>query len=809
MTCSSALAGIEELCSCTGTRADVVQLRGPNLEYNPSPMRILTRYLIREMIGPTLLGFGFYTFIILMRNLFDFAEMIIERSLPLAIVGKLLALSLPNIIVLTVPMSLLFGILIAVGRLSSDSEIIAMQSAGIPMRAIYRPVLYFSFAIFLMNLYLMNFVLPRGNTALQSMQREIFTASAEREIQPRVFYDAIENLLIYINDVTPEGRWDGVFVSDTTDPQNQNIIVASSGNLTVIEAEKQLWLDLEDARTHVVTPGKPDQYRVSSNAAQRFLLADRFGETRSVSTAKVYRSMTLTELLDQRQRKDIEAIDRRIIDVEIHKKFAFPFACLSFGILGLPLGISNRRGGKSSGFTLSIGIILVYYILINNGEEMAVAGSLNPALAIWLPNIVLILFGIYLIGRTNTDRQAGRLASAVEWTARAITRLRRRRRSGAGVVEADASLVSRLDIPFPNILDRYILRQFLSVLGMVLISTIVLFVVIEYSEIAGDVSANNIRFEVVASYFRYFILQVLSLTLPISVLMGTLITFGILSRNNEVTALKANGVSLYRAALPIVTIAALMSGLSYLLLDFVLPYSNQRVETLENQIKGRETPQSFTIQQNQWIWGKGRYLFNYVPMNQSRRTLSHVQVFEFAPESFRVTRRIWAEEARFDGVGWVFVNGWMRSFADDGSASYTPIVNPIRLHYPERPEYFYADVKSPVEMNYGQLRAYIQNLRSAGYQTDELTVELYKKTSWPFVSFVMALIALPFSFRIGKRGALYGVGIALFLAFLYWTVYGIFTQFGAVGNLPAILSAWSANILFSIAALYMFLQVET
>ncbi|HUF18395.1 MAG TPA: LPS export ABC transporter permease LptF [Thermoanaerobaculia bacterium] len=771
-------------------------------------MHILTRYIIREMIGPTLLGFAFYTFIILMRNLFDFAEMIIERSLPLTTVFRLLALSLPNIIVLTVPMSLLFGILIAVGRLSSDSEIIAMQSAGVAMRKIYRPVLYFSLGIFLVNLYLMNFVLPQGNTALQGLQRELFTASAERAIQPRVFYDQIENLLIYVNDVTPDGRWKGVFVSDTTDPENQNIIVASSGSLSLVEKEKQLWLDLEDVRTHVVTPGKAEQYRVSSNASQRFLLTDRFGETRSVSTAKLYRSMTLTELFEQHRRADIAPIDRRIIQVEIHKKFSFPFACLSFGILGLPLGISNRRGGRSSGFTLSIGIILFYYILINNGEEMAIAGSLHPALAMWLPNIVLILFGMYLIQRTNSDR-SGRLAVLMERAGVVLRRVRFRRTNGQNVIEERPSIASRLDIAFPNILDRYILRQFVTVLMMVLISTIVLFVVIEYSEIAGHIAANQIGFDIVASFFRYFILQVLSLTLPISVLMGTLITFGILSKNNEVTALKANGVSLYRAALPIVAIAGFMCALSYLLLDFVLPYSNQKVDALENQIKGRVTVQSFSLQQKQWLWGKGRYLFNFLPMDRSARTLTQVQVFEFDEEDFRVTRRTYADEARFDGVGWVFVNGWMRSFGDDGSASYSPIINPIRLHFPERPEYFSADVKSPVEMTYGQLRTYIRNLESAGYATEELKVELYKKTSWPFVSLVMALIALPFSFKIGKRGALYGVGVALFLAFLYWTVFGVFTQFGAVGNLPAILSAWSANILFAIAAVYMFLQVET
>ncbi|MDX1582934.1 MAG: LptF/LptG family permease, partial [Thermoanaerobaculia bacterium] len=139
------------------------------------------------------------------------------------------------------------------------------------------------------------------------------------------------------------------------------------------------------------------------------------------------------------------------------------------------------------------------------------------------------------------------------------------------------------------------------------------------------------------------------------------------------------------------------------------------------------------------------------------------------------------------------------------------IKRPIRLHYPERPDYFSTEVRTPEEMTFGQLRDYIRDLKRSGYSASELTVQLFRKTSWPFVSLVMGLIALPFSFRMGSRtgGALYGIGIALFVAFAYWTIFGIFIQLGEVGSLPAILAAWSANILFIIAALYMFIQVET
>ncbi|HEX2120123.1 MAG TPA: LptF/LptG family permease, partial [Thermoanaerobaculia bacterium] len=141
--------------------------------------------------------------------------------------------------------------------------------------------------------------------------------------------------------------------------------------------------------------------------------------------------------------------------------------------------------------------------------------------------------------------------------------------------------------------------------------------------------------------------------------------------------------------------------------------------------------------------------------------------------------------------------------------TYTKITRPLELFYPETPDDFAAEVRPPEQMTYAQLRRYIETIRSSGYAAEELAVKLYSKTSWPALSIVMALIALPFAFKMGKRGALYGVGIALVLGIFYWMIFAVFTKFGEVGNLPPLLSAWSANILFAIAALYFFLHVET
>jgi LPS export ABC transporter permease LptG len=814
-------------------------------------MKILTRYIFKEMLGPTALGFAFYTFIILMKNLFDFAGMIIKRSLPAATVGRLLFLSLPHIVVLTVPMSLLFGILIAIGRLSSDSEIIAMRALGISTRTIYRPVFLFSFLVFLINLYLMNFVLPRGNAEFATLRSEIFTSQIEKELRPRVFYDEYENLTIYVNDVDPKTlQWKGVFVADsrTADetrtgtssgpvtiaqqvqgakadaaqpasilPQRSSnkIVVAETGNLSILQPHNQVWLNLKTAETHLWDPKKPDRYDLNSNATQRMRLPDKYSDANG-GYQRSLREMSFRELMEQARwsqySHDIDARETYwAAKVEMNKMFAIPFACIVFGILGLPLGITNRRGGKSSGFSLSIAIILIYYVLINNGEHLADTGKIGAAVAMWTPNLVLLALGIYLLIRANRDTGAQRSEGGI--LRRIVQAFKARKRAGAAAgPDEGMAILSRFDITFPNTLDRYIIREFLKILTLVLVSTAALFIIVDYTDISGDIRTNHIPLHIVAAYYRFTIFQILNYTLPISVLVSTLVTFGIFSKNNEVTAFKSGGMSLYRAALPIVGIALAISFLAYLQLDYILPYSNQRVEELRNRIKAKRNATrvvAATHQQKLWFLGKGRYIINFLAYDRDEKELSQVQVFEFDPAKFRLMRRVYAEHARWDGVGWVFSNGWMRSFGDKGSSTFAPITRPLRLYYSERPEDFATEARAPDQMTFAQLRRYIETIRKSGYAAEELSVKLYTKTSWPFISTVMALIALPFAFRIGKRGALYGVGIGLVLGILYWMIFAVFTKFGEVGNLPAVLSAWSANILFAIAAVYMFLNVET
>ncbi|HSF38863.1 MAG TPA: LPS export ABC transporter permease LptF [Thermoanaerobaculia bacterium] len=796
--------------------------------------RRLDRYMLTEILGPLGLGFLVYTFILLLRFLFQSAEMIIRRGLPVSVVGELLVVTLPNIVVLTLPMSLLFGILIAVSRLSSDSELIAMRSCGLSLLTLYRPILLMSAVFTVLNIFLMVYALPWGNSSLQQLRLEIATQTVSQQVQPRVFYEEWPGKVVYVFEVPPgEKRWKGVFLAESIPSSGDNeVTIADWGEVRVDPGGEQVILRLFNAIRHKVDLNAPDRYEISRHKRLDIILEDQFmtEQKAKVSVTKGIRELTLDELDDMR--KDPAATDeqRNLALVEIHKKFSIPTACLVFGLFALPLGINNRRGGKASGFALSVGVIVVYYILLSNGEEAARYDKIPAWLGMWAPNLLLAVGGIFLLIRRNRDKSL--LMSRIDrwiredvWNGilllRGISRQKRRERQARRAERRERRarpassrprlvvLLPRPRLAFPNLLDRYVVRLFSMVFFLVALSGLSLMVVFDLVETVDEILKNKVPSGIVLDYYKYLSLQLFYEIAPIIVLVTTLMTFSLLARTNEVTACKALGLSLYRLALPAVVAALLITLFSGYLESAVLPASNEKVAQLKDRIRGREAARTYRRADRQWLFGQGRYIYNYIHFDEKRQSLQRLQVFDF-DERHRLSRRLIAEEARFIGDGaWIFNNGWARSFDEVELAKYTRFKDPKVVYYPETPDYFDSEIRLPEQMRYGELKDYIQEVQESGQDVPELKVELYNKIAFPVVSFVMALVALPFAFRIGKQGALYGIGLSVVLGMVFFAVFIFFTTLGQAGALPPAVAVWSPGAVFAILSVYLFLGVKT
>jgi len=298
--------------------------------------------------------------------------------------------------------------------------------------------------------------------------------------------------------------------------------------------------------------------------------------------------------------------------------------------------------------------------------------------------------------------------------------------------------------------------------------------------------------------------------LPLSILVATLVNFGLLTKTNQVIAIKSAGVSLYRLSVPVLSLTALLSGGMFLFADRVLPETNQRQNGFRNQIKGKPA-QTLYRPDRQWIFGSSNRIYNYTFFDPDQNVFANLSVFEFDPATFRMTRRMFAARAVWEQSihGWILENGWARDLEGDRVTNYTPFRVETFKELTEEPSYFKKEVKPSEQMSAFELRQYIADLRQSGFDVVRLSVQFYRKFSFPLIAFVVTLIGIPFSFTMGAKGALTGVALSIGIAIIYWSTSSLLEAMGNLSQLPPAMAAWSPDILFSLAGAYLLLRMKT
>jgi LPS export ABC transporter permease LptG len=307
--------------------------------------------------------------------------------------------------------------------------------------------------------------------------------------------------------------------------------------------------------------------------------------------------------------------------------------------------------------------------------------------------------------------------------------------------------------------------------------------------------------------------------IPLSVLLAVLIAFGLLHKTNEITAMKATGVSIYRTIIPILFIAMALAFGLFLLDESYLPYANKRAETLRNSIKGR--PAQTYRRPAKWIIGQhsspngGKEedwkIYYYKFYDPDRDQFGSLSFFSLDPRTFQITERAYASRARWEEHlrKWVFENGWRRSFNGDTVTDFRQFDVETLAAMSEPPNYFNKEVRQYSEMNYDELKNYIRDLQQSGFDVVRLRVQLQKKIAFPLITLVMAILAVPFALSGGRRGALSGVALALLIAVVYQLTAGLFEALGNVNQLPPAVAAWMPDVIFGLAGGYMILKTPS
>ncbi|HEY1901525.1 MAG TPA: LPS export ABC transporter permease LptG [Terracidiphilus sp.] len=778
-------------------------------------MRILTRYILGEILSHTLIGCALFTFIIFMKELPEILNMVVRNSSTLTTAIEVVLFLLPNFFMVTIPMAVLVGILLGLSRLAADSEIIAMRASGLGVGYFVRVAAIIAVGGTLLGLVNSLYVAPRANQGILDLDKAL-ASQATYEIQPRVFYEDFRDKVLYVQNVlsgTGAANWRQVFMADITDPGSPKITTAASATV-VSYSPQELLMRLRNGTENDPVPGHPEQSNISTFAVNDLPFTagqQNEGHLGRLDTA-IY-ALPMHELIERTHGPD----GKRFL-IELHKRFAYPAACLVLMLVGVPLGVTSRRGGKSSAWVFTILLVILYYSLSLIGIALGHQNWIPAFLAVWSANILFAVGGIFLLWQMARGSQA--FSAIAGWTARTP-----KPAAIAKPVDAPLSgLLARVRVrpkvtvsrgTFPRILDQYVVVEFLSMFALVLLGFVLLMLVFTVFDLLGDILRNHVPLSTVGNYLINLTPFMIYQLAPLAVLIAVLVTFGVLNRNSEIIAMKATGISLYRLVVPVVSIAAILAVSLFLFDEFYLPQANKRQDALRNVIKGKP-PQTVTHPEQNWIFGQplknepGR-IFYYRFFDADRNEFANISVFEFNPATFALTRRIFAAKAVWEpeSDSWSFEDGWQEDIEGDHSSGFREFTATSFSEIHEDPGYFNKESLQAQEMNFGQLDRYIEDLRQSGFDTMKLRVALWHKLAYPLVAVVMAVLAIPFALSMGRRGSLTGIAVAIGVALAYFVVESLFGALGNVNYLPAALAAWSSDMLFGLVGGYLLLRTPT
>ena len=766
-------------------------------------MKILDRYILKEILFPTLIALAALTFVALLaftREIGSLLEVIVRQSATIAEIWAVSVALVPNVLTFTIPMALLVGLLTGFGRMSSDAEAVAFRAAGISMKRLLRPLLMLAIPAWAADAALNVWIAPQAAAHLRDLKYDIGVKQVSLEVKPRVFNESLANLILYVKDIAPQAlTWQGIMLADMSKPDDPRVTFARSGALVKDEEHRTFQLTLTDGNTHVVSPLSPHRYSFTTFATTTIPIPM---PQASPKPDKASISEIPTRTIWDNIRAGTAPSEQR---VEFHRRLALPVACLVFALAGLPLGVSTTRGTRSTGLVLSLILMLVYYLAFIGGTRIADNGQFSPWIGAWMPNIGFALLGMLLLARSDREYEnlfLNRLAAAMRWGSDKFTAVRPTRK------RLSRWAYSLTHHPkFFRLLDLYVLRGFWFFFVLVLVAFVSLFIIVTLFELLPDIVKNKVDTSIVVSYFVFLLPQILYYVVPLTVLLAILINVGTLTKTNEILAVKAGAISLYRMSMPLLVMGLMLSAAIYFLQDFTLPYANQRQDEYRNVIKGR-APQTYRDPQRKWLVGSDDRVYHYSYFDPLQNLFGGISIFAFKPNTFELVEWVFAARAMWNGSSWVFEEGWIRRLNPNGDPDYQAF---DKLDFPDvdNPEYFKKEVRTASQMTYLELKRYVDELKQSGFDVTNLMVDLYRKLSFPLVSFIMVIIGIPFSFTTGRKGAFYGIGLCVAVGIIYWSTFELFDKLGGINRLSPLIAAWFPNLIFGFGGIWLMLRVKT
>ena len=358
--------------------------------------RILDRYIFREMLPPFFISMAVLLFVLFLQKLFQLADLIISKGATLASTANILAYVVPGFLVITIPMSLIVASLSTFARLSADSEITAMKASRISLYNMIRPVFLFALLAFMVTAFISLILVPGANTALKAHLVSMMKSRALIGIEPGIFSNTFEGMVIYVDKMDPLDNMEGVFISDERSAREPYAIVAKRGHLIADQQTMNVTLAMQDGAI-LTQPHTEQAYSLIGFDTARLNLDISNALLKNNSPGKGPEDIESLELIQEIKRLRLEGKTVFRYETELHKRLSIPFACILLGLIGAPLGIRRSRSGKSAGIAIALLVFLVYFIILSGATNLAETGTVPAYQAYWVPNILMTVTALFFI----------------------------------------------------------------------------------------------------------------------------------------------------------------------------------------------------------------------------------------------------------------------------------------------------------------------------------------------------------------------------------------------------------------------------
>jgi LPS export ABC transporter permease LptG len=759
--------------------------------------KLIPKYIVLEAIPYVLLSAALLSAILFTQQAARFSELAAYADLPMDLASEIAAALLPNVLILTLPVAVLAGIVIGFSRLGSDSEVIAMRAAGVGTWTLLWPALLIGAVATAGTTYLHLKEAPQAARDLRRVVIQGALKKLESPVEPRTFNTELPGYVMYVRDGDKvRGTWGRVFIYAQQGDGSTRIVTARQGRIDSSADKSELVLS-DAVALKLPRPDSSDQSYVVEHLDQLRLAVNtgRAALLQTLSEKEIQsEEMNWNDL--QQQIHSASADEKREAERTLHRRLALSVSPLLFAFLGGLVGLRVRRGGRGAGVLLTLGVVVIYYLISLLGESMARSNAVPAVVGLWLASGVILVFSLLLLVFNRLP--AINLRNRFRWNTRRDEVVQTSK-----IIEHTVGARSG----FPSLLDTSLFRTLTASFVVAFVSLVSIFLIFTLFELWRFIGSNHVPAGIVIRYLLYLLPLVAVELFPATMLITVLITYALLARRSEAVAWWASGQSVYRLMIPGLLFAIATAAGAWLVQEHLMPSANVKQEALRARIRGGQ-PRAITGSGRQWLASvESKRLYTY-EFDDQREVLHQPIIFELDDEGVHLTRVTIGQTGVWTNNNQLLVKD-AETVSLRGMVVERQAVADAELVQVEPPDVFRPTVDKPSQLSVTALAGYLRAAKQRGSDVSALALALQRKYVNPFSVLVMAFIGMPLALAFGRRGAMVALVLAVGVSIAYWAMGGGFQQLGNHALLPPEVAAWSPPVIFAAAGTYFLSRIRT